>query len=55
MKNFLVSVILSDVIEVEEETATEAQAEAVRRALDYPGALMCEVYVCRTKETDEEA
>lgn len=49
----MVDVVLSDLIEVEAECKADAVAEAVRRAVDFPGALCVEATVVKTAEVQE--
>ena len=52
MKTFLVDVLLNDQFEVEAECAEDAVAEAVKRAIDYAGAMCVETTVLHTAETE---
>ena len=45
MKDYTVNVVLDETFSVEAETEDDAIAEAVRRALDYPGAMSVDAMI----------
>jgi hypothetical protein len=56
LKSYLVDVVLSELIEVTGvDTPDDAKAEAVRRALDYPGAMSTEATVVSVEDVPDES